>query len=118
MPKETIFSKIIRREVPATILFQDDLVTAFQDSNAKAPIHILIVPNKIIPSVNDVTPEDEAMLGHLFTVAARLTKEQGIAQDGYRLIVNCGHHSGQEVNHLHMHLMGGRPLGPMLARED
>lgn len=118
MPEETIFSKIIRREVPATIFFQDDSVTAFSDINGKAPTHILIVPNKVIPGVNDVTPEDEAVLGHLFTVAARLAKEQGIAQDGYRLIVNCGRHGGQEVHHLHMHLMGGRPLGPMLARED
>jgi histidine triad (HIT) family protein len=118
MPEQTIFSKIIRGEVAATILFQDDSVTAFQDMNAQAPTHILIVPNKIIPSVNDVKPEDEATLGHLFIVAARLAKEQGIAQDGYRLIVNCGRHGGQEVYHLHMHLMGGRPLGPMLTRED
>ncbi len=114
MPEETIFSKIIRREVPATILFQDDRVTAFRDINAKAPTHILIIPNKVIPSTNDVTPEDEGVLGHLFIVAAKLAKEQGIARDGYRLIVNCGRHGGQEVYHLHMHLMGGRPLGPML----
>jgi histidine triad (HIT) family protein len=115
MPNETIFSKIIRREVPAKILFQDDRVTAFEDINAKAPTHILIIPNKIIPSVNDVKPEDEALLGYLFVVAARLAREQGVAQDGYRLIVNCGRHGGQEVFHLHMHLLGGRALGPMLA---
>jgi histidine triad (HIT) family protein len=114
MPEETTFSKIIRREIKATILFQDKRITAFKDINAKAPIHVLIVPNKVIPSVNDVKPEDEGVLGHMFVVAARLAKEQGIAQDGYRLIVNCGRHSGQEVYHLHMHLMGGRPLGPML----
>jgi histidine triad (HIT) family protein len=118
MPEETIFSKIIRREVPATILFQDDRVTAFKDINAKAPTHIVIVPNKIIPSLNDVTPQDEGVLGYLFVVAARLAKEQGIAQNGYRLIVNCGRHGGQEVYHLHMHLMGGRSLGPMLVPSD
>ncbi len=115
MAEQTVFSKIIRREVQATILFQDERATAFQDISAKAPIHVLIVPNKVIPTVNEVKPEDEGLLGYLFVVAARLAKEQGIAQDGYRLIVNCGRHGGQEVNHLHMHLVGGRSLGPMLA---
>jgi histidine triad (HIT) family protein len=102
--------------VPATIRFQDEQVTAFEDVNAQAPTHILIVPNKLIPTVNDITAEDEGVLGHLFVVAARLAKEQGIASEGYRLIVNCGRHGGQEVFHLHMHLLGGRPLGPMLSR--
>ncbi|HXF63460.1 MAG TPA: HIT domain-containing protein [Caldilineaceae bacterium] len=116
MTAETIFSKIIRREAPGKILYQDDLVTAFQDIHPQAPVHILLVPNKPIPTVNDVQPEDEAALGRLFTVAARLAKEQGIAEDGYRLLVNCNRHGGQVVYHLHMHLLGGRPLGPMLAR--
>ena len=111
MPEETIFSKIIRREIPATILFQDERITAFADINAQAPTHILIVPNRIIPTVNDVTPADEA---DLFVVAAKLAKEQGIADQGYRLIVNCGRDGGQEVYHLHMHLLGGRRLGRML----
>lgn len=115
MPQDTVFSKIIRREVPATILFQDDRVTAFQDNDPKAPVHILIIPNKAIPSINDIEPGDEAALGYLFIVAARLAKEQGISEDGYRLLVNCGRNGGQEVYHLHMHLLGGRPLGPMLA---
>ena len=116
MPEETIFGRIIRREIPATIVYQDDQVTAFNDIGAKAPTHILIIPNTIIPTVNDVTAEHEALVGHMVVVAARLAREQGIAQDGYRLIVNCGDHGGQEVFHLHMHLLGGRPLGPMLAR--
>lgn len=115
MSQDTVFSKIIRREVPAMILYQDDRVTAFQDNNPKAPIHILIVPNKTIPSINDIGPEDEAVLGYLFIVAAQLAKEQGIADDGYRLLVNCGRNGGQEVYHLHMHLLGGRPLGPMVV---
>ena len=116
MADETIFSKIIRREIPADIVYQDDRVTAFRDIQPQAPTHILIVPNEIIPTVDDVSEADEATLGRLFTVAAQLAREAGIAEDGYRLIVNCREHGGQEVFHLHMHLMGGRPLGPMLAR--
>lgn len=115
MPDDTIFSKIVRGELPATILYQDDLVTAFRDINAQAPTHVLIVTNKPIPTAAAVEPEDEAALGRLFTVARRLAEETGIAADGYRLVVNCGQHGGQEVDHLHMHLVGGRPLGRMLA---
>lgn len=116
MAEETIFSKIIRREIPSDILYQDDLVTAFRDIHPQAPTHILIVPNKLIPTTNDVTAEDEAALGRLFTVAAKIAEQEGVAADGYRLLVNCNRHAGQEVYHLHMHLLGGRPLGPMLAR--
>ena len=86
---ETIFSKIIRREIPAEILYQDDLVTAFRDIHPQAPTHVLIIPNKLIPTVNDVTPEDELMLGRLFTVARKIAEQEGIAANGYRLIVNC-----------------------------
>lgn len=116
MAAETIFSKIIRREAPADIVYQDDLVTAFRDIHPQAPVHILIVPNKAIPTVNDVQPADEAALGRLFSVAGKLAHEMGIAEDGYRLLVNCNRHGGQVVYHLHMHLLGGRPLGPMLLR--
>lgn len=116
MAEETIFSKIIRREIPANIVYQDELATAFHDIHPVAPVHILIVPNTLIPTANDVTPEDEQAIGHLFVVAAKLAREMGIAEKGYRLIVNCNAHGGQEVFHLHMHLLGGRPLGPMLAR--
>ncbi len=113
---ETIFSKIIRREIPAEILYQDDLVTAFRDIHPQAPTHVLIVPNKIIPTVNDVTPEDELMLGRLFTVARKIAEQEGIAENGYRLIVNCNRDGGQEVYHLHMHILGGRRLGAMVVR--
>ena len=112
MAAETIFSKIIRKEIPANIVYQDDLVTAFRDIAPQAKTHILIIPNKLIPTVNDVTEQDEVTLGRLFTVAA----QEGIAQDGYRLIVNCNKHGGQEVFHLHMHLVGGEPLGKMLDK--
>ena len=113
----TLFTKIIEREIPAEIVYKDDKVTAFRDINPLAPVHVLIVPNKEIPGVNDMTDEDEALLGHLFTVAKKVAKKEGIAEDGYRLIVNGGRHGGQEVPHLHMHLFGGRYLGPMLVRE-
>ncbi|WP_040975511.1 purine nucleoside phosphoramidase [Necropsobacter massiliensis] len=116
MAEETIFSKIIRKEIPADIVYQDELVTAFRDISPQAKTHILIIPNKPIATVNDVTAQDEISLGRLFTVAAQLAKREGIAQDGYRLIVNCNEHGGQEVFHLHMHLVGGEPLGKMLAK--
>ncbi len=116
MPEETIFSKIIRKEIPADIVYEDDRVTAFRDINPQAPTHILIIPNKLIATANDVQPEDEQTLGHLFIVAAKLAHDEGVADDGYRLIVNCNKHGGQEVFHLHMHLLGGRKLGPMLSR--
>ncbi|MCU0496576.1 MAG: HIT domain-containing protein [Anaerolineae bacterium] len=110
----TIFSKIIAKEIPADIVYQDDWVTAFRDIHPQAPTHILIVPNKEIATVNDVFPEDEAILGRMFVVAKQIATEQGIAESGYRLIVNCGADGGQEVYHLHMHLVGGRKLGRML----
>lgn len=114
MRNETLFSKIVRGEIPADILFQDDRVTAFRDINPQAPTHILIIPNKIIPTVNDIAAADENVLGYLFIVAKQLAEREGIAEDGYRLLINCGRDAGQEVFHLHMHLLGGRPLGGML----
>ena len=112
----TIFSRIIAGEIPADIVYQDERVTAFRDIQPQAPTHILVIPNREIATADDVSDADEALLGHLFVVASRIAREQGIAKDGYRLIVNCRAHGGQEVFHLHMHLLGGRPLGPMLAR--
>ena len=112
---ETIFSKIIRREIPSDIVYQDELVTAFRDINPRAPVHILVVPNKVIPSLRDVDSDDEAALGRMMTVASKLAKDEGISDDGYRLIVNCGDYGGQEVYHIHAHLVGGRPLGRMLS---
>ena len=115
MAEDTIFSRIVRREIPADIVYQDDLVTAFRDIAPAAPTHVLVVPNHIITSARDVTEDDEPVLGRMFAAAARIAREQGIAETGYRLIVNCGEDGCQEVYHLHMHLIGGRPLGPMLA---
>ncbi|MDN2481517.1 purine nucleoside phosphoramidase [Vibrio astriarenae] len=114
MAEETIFSKIIRKEIPSDIVYQDDLVTAFRDITPRAPVHVLIIPNKLIPTVNDIEADDELVMGRLFTVAKKIAKEEGIAEDGFRLIMNCNSHGGQEVYHIHMHLVGGRPLGPLL----
>jgi len=112
----TLFEKIIAGELPANIVYRDERVTAFLDIRPAAPVHVLIVPNKPIATVNDIDDADEALVGHMFIVARDLAREQGIAENGYRLIVNCNSHGGQEVYHLHMHLVGGRPLGPMLQR--
>ncbi|SJL82863.1 purine nucleoside phosphoramidase [Vibrio palustris] len=114
MAEETIFSKIVRKEIASDILYQDELVTAFRDITPRAPSHILIIPNKLIPTVNDVEEEDELALGRMFTVAKKIAEQEGIDADGYRLIVNTNAYGGQEVYHIHMHLLGGRPLGPLL----
>ncbi|MDD6178177.1 MAG: histidine triad nucleotide-binding protein [Succinivibrionaceae bacterium] len=110
MSNETIFSKIIRREIPADIRYQDDDVTVFADISPKAKVHLLIVPNKVIPTVNDIEEADAALIGKLVLTAKKMAKELGIAENGYRLIINCNKDGGQEVPHLHMHLLGGQKL--------
>ena len=112
----THFSRIIAGELPADIVHQDDRVTAFRDIRPAAPTHILIVPNREIPTVNDLADEDEALAGHMLLVARDLAKREGIAESGYRLIINCNRDGNQEVFHLHLHLVGGRPLGGMVKR--
>lgn len=112
----TLFTKIINGEIPSDIVYQDEQVTAFRDIAPQAPVHILIIPSKEIPTVNDIDPEDEQLIGHMFTVARKIAEKEGVAQDGYRLLINCNKHGGQEIFHLHMHLFGGKPLGPMLMR--
>lgn len=107
---DCIFCKIVKGEMEATILYRDEQVTAFRDIRPVAPTHILVVPNKHIASVNDVSLEDEPLLGHLFTTAQKIASQEGISTDGYRLIVNTGAHGGQIVFHLHMHLMGGQRM--------
>lgn len=113
----TLFEKIIAGELPATVLFKDSRVTAFLDIRPAAPVHILVVPNKAIPTVNDIADADESLIGHMVIVARDLAAQHGIAESGYRLIVNCNADGGQEVYHLHLHLLGGRPLGPMIQRK-
>jgi histidine triad (HIT) family protein len=113
----TLFEKIIAGELPATVLFRDDRVIAFLDIRPAAPVHILIVPNKVIATADDVADEDEALIGHMFIVARDLARQQGIAKSGYRLIVNCNSDGGQEVYHLHLHLLGGKALGRMVSKD-
>jgi histidine triad (HIT) family protein len=107
----TIFAKIIAGEAPADIVYRDEQVTCFRDIAPKASTHILIVPNREIATVNDLTPDDAQLVGHMVLVAKRLAVQEGIAERGYRLVVNCNREGGQVVYHLHMHLIGGRSLG-------
>jgi histidine triad (HIT) family protein len=110
MSNDTLFAKIVRREIPAQIVFQDEDVTAFRDLNPAAPTHILIVPNQIIPTLNDATPEDERVLGKLLLTAQKLAAQEGIAAGGYRVVMNCNADGGQSVYHIHLHLLGGRKM--------
>lgn len=104
------FCKIIAGRAPGKIVFRDDQVTAFHDIRPAAPVHILIVPNEHIASINDLSPEQEPLVGHLFTVARQLARKAGIAESGYRLIINNGPDAGQAVFHLHLHLLGGQRM--------
>lgn len=112
----TLFEKIVAGELPAKILHQDSQVTAFRDIHPRAPTHILIVPNKPIPTADDIADDDALLIGRMFLVARDLARREGLAEGGYRLIINCRANGGQEVPHLHIHLVGGEPLGPMLAQ--
>jgi histidine triad (HIT) family protein len=115
MPEETIFRKIINKEIPSDMLYQDDYVTAFRDISPQAKTHILIIPNKLIATANDIEVEDEVLVGKLYTVAKQLAKQEGIAESGYRLIMNCNSDGGQEVYHIHLHLLGGQRLGKLVS---
>jgi histidine triad (HIT) family protein len=106
----TLFEKIVAREVPATIVYEDDLVIAFKDINAKAPAHALIVPKKAIPRIAAAAPGDHPVLGHLLLKAADVARLLGIEESGYRLIINNGPDAGESVPHLHCHIMGGRAM--------
>jgi histidine triad (HIT) family protein len=106
---ETIFSKIIDRKIPARIEHEDDRCLAFHDVAPQAPTHVLVIPKRPIPSLADLEPADEALVGHLVMVATQLAAKLGLG-DGYRLVVNCGRDGGQSVDHLHVHLLGGRQM--------
>jgi len=107
----TIFSKIINKEIPADIVFESDSVLAFKDINPQAPVHILIIPKIEIPKVTDINgKEHAALLGEMIDAANKIAKDLNIAEDGFRLVFNCGDNGGQDVYHLHMHLLGGRKM--------
>ncbi|MFA5927339.1 MAG: histidine triad nucleotide-binding protein [Patescibacteria group bacterium] len=111
--EDCLFCKIARGEIPAKKRFEDDEFVAFDDINPKAQTHILIIPKKHITSVIDLMPEDEGLMGRLILRAQSIAEKSNLSQDGYRLCINSGRHSGQEVDHLHLHLIGGNPLGPI-----
>ncbi|VEP18092.1 purine nucleoside phosphoramidase [Hyella patelloides LEGE 07179] len=105
----TIFGKIIRREIPADIVYEDDLALAFKDINAQAPTHILVIPKKPISQVSQATPEDRDLLGHLLLIVKKVAEEAGL-KNGYRVVINNGNDGGQTVDHLHLHILGGRQM--------
>ena len=113
----TLFEKIIAGDLPAEFVYRDERVVAFRDIHPQAPVHVLIIPVKPIPTANDIAAEDAGLVGHMFCVARDIARAEGIADDGYRLIINCNAHGGQEVYHLHLHLLGGRRLGRMLPAQ-
>jgi histidine triad (HIT) family protein len=107
---DTIFGKIIRREIPADIVYEDEDVLAFRDLNPQAPVHVLFVPKRAIASLDEAQPGDAELLGKLLLAAAAYAREQGLAKDGYRTVINCNEHGGQTVFHLHVHLLAGRRM--------
>jgi histidine triad (HIT) family protein len=111
MSQETIFTKIINREIPADIVFEDEDTLAFKDINPQAPFHVLIIPKKAIATINDINPENSHLVGNLYVVAAKLAKQHNFAEDGYRVVMNCNEHGGQTVYHIHLHMLGGKEMG-------
>lgn len=106
----TLFEKIVARQIPARIIYEDDLVLAFHDVKPAAPVHILIVPKKPVPRIAEAKPDDHALLGHLLLKAAEVARGAGLQENGYRLVVNNGRDGGESIPHLHCHILGGRPL--------
>jgi histidine triad (HIT) family protein len=107
---DTLFSKIIRREIPADIVFEDDDVLAFRDINPQAPVHVLFIPKQAVATLNDVSAEQALLIGKLVLAAAAWAKQQGFAENGYRCVINCNRDGGQSVYHVHLHLLAGRQL--------
>ncbi len=110
MSENCIFCKIIQKEIPSNIAYEDDDVLAFHDINPAAPVHILIIPKEHIPKIGDVSEETGHLLPKMFAVSKQLAKEQGLIDEGYRLVINSGDNGGQTVYHIHMHLLGGRVM--------
>lgn len=107
---ETVFSKIIRKEIPANIVYEDELCLAFHDLNAQAPVHVLVIPKKPIESLEHASADDASVLGHIQLVIQQIARKLAIAESGYRVVMNCGRNGGQTVSHIHYHLLGNRPL--------
>ncbi|ANZ22562.1 histidine triad nucleotide-binding protein [Buchnera aphidicola (Diuraphis noxia)] len=110
MLNNSIFKKIIDKKTKANIIYEDKLVTAFEDIKPKAPVHILIIPNTFIASLNDIKESNKDIIAHMLYVSVNIAKQQKISQEGYRIIINCNKNAGQEINYLHIHLLGGKKL--------
>src|SRR5210317_2190322 len=108
--KDCLFCKIVDGNLPADIVYENDMLVAFRDINAKAPTHILLIPRRHIATMNDLQNGDESLAGELFLTAAKIAADEGLADDGYRVVMNCNEAAGQSVFHIHLHLMGGRPM--------
>ncbi|GAB3513848.1 histidine triad nucleotide-binding protein [Pseudoxanthomonas daejeonensis] len=109
---DTLFGRIIRREIPATIVYEDEDILAFKDIAPQAPVHVLFIPkHEAIPTLDDATPAQAGLLGRLMLAAAAYARSEGFAEDGYRVVMNCREHAGQTVFHVHLHLLAGAPLG-------
>lgn len=106
----TIFSKILKKEVPVDVVFEDELCMAFRDIHPQAPTHVLLIPRKEIPSMAELRPEDAGLLGHMMVKVSEIAHKLGLSEEGYRVVTNCRAFGGQTVNHLHFHILGGRPL--------
>lgn len=104
------FEKIINREIPADIVYEDDNLLAFRDINPQAPVHILVIPKRCIPTLNDLDEDDGGLVGDMVLAARKIAADEGLSEDGYRLVFNCNEHGGQSVDHIHLHLLGGRRL--------
>ncbi|KOR36940.1 zinc-binding protein [Planktothricoides sp. SR001] len=107
---DSIFAKIIRRELPADIVYEDNLALAFRDKNPQAPVHILVIPKEAIAKLSDAESKDHALMGHLLLTAKRVAEQEGLSEDGYRVVINNGPNGGQTVYHLHLHILGGRQM--------
>ncbi len=107
---DCLFCKIIEKTIPAKIVYEDEHALAFEDINSQAPVHILVIPKKHIPTILDLEEEDDNRLGHVFKVANKIARDKGIAERGFRLVTNCNPESGQTVYHIHFHMLGGRPM--------
>ena len=110
-----LFCKIIKKEIPSTIVYEDEEILAFRDINPVAPVHVLVIPKKHISSLVDLEPEDEAIVGKIYTIINKIAKQENIFESGFRVIVNCGKDGGQEVKHIHFHVLGGKKLGVKIA---
>ena len=113
--EDCIFCKIIKKEIPSTIIYEDEEILAFRDIHPVAPVHILVIPKKHISSIMQIEQEDENVIGKIYSVIQQIAKQEEIAEDGFRVIVNCGENGGQEVPHLHFHLIGGKKLGTKIV---